>query len=401
MPLTIPSRPPNPFFNQQRRRILPTIVKQEDESVKHDDSEHFKLYPLESESPPNNAPAGRRAVPVAPLPHARPQPRKSQNMLGQHQPIVPQGQPHHGATRGSHPHMPPQGRHNASAGQPGFSMAAPTMPRPNHIDPMPINDHMPISNHMQTPAVSSNQQQSSPEQAVKQFRRANQGLPDGVRYEPLDETTMRLLRENGHLPPAPEPPSSATSTVPSAMPSATPSAMPSPVIMPPATPQLPIMAEQLSPQPQATPPVTLAPQGEAPHSAHEQQSIISIVEGLVQDERNAQIFYSHFALSTENRVIATALDEIANDCHRHTQQLTGMLTNQFGVGFVPIEAEINTVVDLQGALTLALMEENKTLRALAELLDTINNSDAEKIIQRIINKKIVNYNQLIRFRASD
>jgi hypothetical protein len=36
--------------------------------------------------------------------------------------------------------------------------------------------------------------QLSPENAAEKFRDFNKSLPDGVRYEPLDEETMRILK---------------------------------------------------------------------------------------------------------------------------------------------------------------------------------------------------------------
>jgi len=237
-----------------------------------------------------------------------------------------------------------------------------------------------------TPAADIDQSQPSPEQAAQQFRRVNRGLPDGVRYEPLDEDTMRLLREHGHLPKEPEP--SATTTHHQA-----------PVLPSQGGPtssqnqlQLPPTGVQSGFHPQI--PSSTASQLPTP----DQQSIIDAIEGLIQDERNANIFYSHLAISTNSETIAFALNNIAKDSNRHIQKLTEAIIAQFGRGFTPMEAEINTGLEMQSALALALGEANKTLRNLAELLDRVNNSELEKILQRMINKKIVNYNQLQSFK---
>ena len=63
----------------------------------------------------------------------------------------------------------------------------------------------PHSHSRQSPQFSQNQppkapaENLSPEKAAEFFRRRNQTLPDGVRYEPLDDETMRLLMDNGHI----------------------------------------------------------------------------------------------------------------------------------------------------------------------------------------------------------
>jgi len=46
------------------------------------------------------------------------------------------------------------------------------------------------------PPMIPNQQNSSqnPQTAAERFQQKNKGLPDGVRYEPLDEETMKILR---------------------------------------------------------------------------------------------------------------------------------------------------------------------------------------------------------------
>jgi len=126
------------------------------------------------------------------------------------------------------------------------------------------------------------------------------------------------------------------------------------------------------------------------------QAIAKIIEGLVQDERNAQIFYGHLSKIAPAGHIATALSDIANDNISHTHKFTQLLTKQFGNNFTPAEAEINTGLELKDALALALGEENKTLRVLAGLLEDVANTESEKVIQRVINKKIVNYHQLER-----
>ena len=84
----------------------------------------------------------------------------------------------------------------------GVRPVQPLRPQP-YMSPPPQRTPM-----IPLPQQTLNQQpmaQVPPETAADQFRKINQGLPDGVRYEPLDEETMRLLKEHKHIPDIPEP----------------------------------------------------------------------------------------------------------------------------------------------------------------------------------------------------
>jgi len=321
MPLLIPNKPPNPFFTQPRKRVLPALNESKQAAL--DDSNALRLYPLEAESAATAA--GRRVMAVNPLTHSRPW--REGTSAPERQSAQPQ---------------------RNTLGQ-AMDRTMNTAPRP-----MPKPQGMPGTQ----PQISED---VPVEQAVAQFRRANKGLPDGVRYEPLDDTTMRILRENGHLPaePAPQAPVAAVSVPPAQH-------IPSPT---------PIQ----EPMPNETRPPTE-----------------KTIEGLIQDERNAQVFYSHIAKGVSVQTIGATLVEIAADSASHCQQFTKILERQFKSSFTPVEAEINTGLELHEALTLALTEENRSLRVLAELLENVRDAESEKIIQRVINKKIVNYNQLSR-----
>jgi len=299
------NRPPNPFLAQQRKSMLPNIVRENKPAA---DDNLMRFYPLESTANRGSNSHGR-AMPVNPLQHA--------------------------------PRQPAQPRSPAHT-QPSFSMPTPMIPRNNQTQTVP----------------PPNAQPHPPDLAAQEFRRVNRGLPDGVRYEPLDEDTMRLLRENGHISDALPAPKQAT---------------------------MPITAQNPVPAPTTA---------QAPSS--EMQKSIEIIQSLIQDERNAHIFYSHLATSANIEWTTKALEQIAEDCNRNTRQLSELLSAHMNSSFTPEEAEINTGLELETALNLALSEESKTLRTLIELADNINIREAEKIIQVMINFKIANYNQLLR-----
>jgi len=253
------------------------------------------------------------------------------------------------------------------------------------------------------------------EQAAQFFRRANKSLPDGVRYEPLDDATMRLLREHGHLPPeepkavdqqaqmqAPSPQIPSTQMQAPLMPGQGP--VPNPGAMNLAH-QSPV------PMPQAMAPPMPAPAG--PHLQHptmphahqpaaipqDSKPTAKIIEGLIQYERNAHVFYSSLAKVAEGQTTEPVLTTIANDSNMYTSHFSHMLLRQFGSNFAPAETEINTGLGLKESLALALEEENKSMRILTELLENVANTESEKLIQRVINRKIVNYNQLERLHS--
>ncbi|MCL2405367.1 MAG: hypothetical protein FWC92_07460 [Defluviitaleaceae bacterium] len=340
MPLFIPNQAPSPFFSQRRKGNLPG----QNGRNNRPGGDTLHLYPLDV------APAqtGRRA-----------QPNRRQPERQMRAPTSPLA---HG---------------NASPlARPEYTMAPPVMH--NNIAPK-----VPQNALGQTPPHSSSSSTSSdtppsPQQAANQFRRTNKGLPDGVRYEPLDEDTMRLLREHGHLPPVPE-------TQDAQPPMQQPLAPVSAHIPPPSPLGVPLPQQTAASIPQLTAP--------------EMEPIIKIIKELIQDERNAHIFYSHLAKSAMGQPIEPALTNIASDSVKHTQKFTHILTSQFNSSFEPAEAEINTGLEIKDALTLALQEENASLRTLAELHESVANTESERVIQRIINKKIANYNQLERLFA--
>jgi len=369
MPLLIQNRPPSPFFNQQRRRNLPAnTVRDSAHTDKGTDA--LRLYPLESV--PSSAMGERNARPVRPLTHPQSGQRRS--------------------NQAANPHL----------GQPGFSMAAPISPthpqsqmsqphnmaRPHMSQPhmsqaLTQQSHMPVKSAMpQSGSISSESNQQpqppSPELAARQFKRVNQGLPDGVRYEPLDENTMRLLRDNGHLPAMP-----SAASPPQVSQSAYPAVEQSHANLPPQTHQ---SAHQSA---VSQPTDTLS---------SNMQEVHDMLISLIQDEHNAHVFYGHFSENISKHDLKSALSDISNDSKWNAKMLSNILTTQMKSNFQPVDAAINTGLELNDALELALREENNSLRALAKLMDIANDIECEKVIQRVINKKFVNTNLLLRLR---
>jgi len=381
-------------------------VKADIEQIEPDNG--FRLFPLTPGGSPKISQQSRGVKAVQPLP---------QSGFGQGQPL-PQGR------FGQGQQMPMQNQMQAQQmPQAGFNQSGhmPQLPqnKPGHMRQTAQNSPHPMQ--MQQPPAGFNpmmQQQSQashqpqqqpasptplpPERAADQFRRVNNGLPDGVRYEPLDEETMRLLKDNNHLPkqptanqPSPSPenmqrPNEPTSNTPS-------SAIPP--MIPPGTTSLSSTAQAIPTPPNALKQMdsTTASERINPMPIALSGAIPRILEGLAQDERNAQIFYNGLSENTENDAAKELLTSLSIDCHARLNHYKSILTNHCSRIFTPLETEINTALDLSDALTLAITEENKALITLSSLLDQVASSPAENAIQRIINKKLVGHQLLLSF----
>ncbi len=205
------------------------------------------------------------------------------------------------------------------------------------------------------PGAPTSAAQSSP---VERFKSVNKNLPDGVRYEPLDKETLRLLKEAG---------GAAAKTQASPIP---------PV---PEVPRSSVPAEKLPPN---------AP---AQHNAEAQNNLL---EQLMQDERNAGVFYAYLAETAPRPDFGAALQSIAKGCGARLQAYGNILSRTGGGQFVPKETDINKTIPFERGVSLAISEENKAILALTEWLDNKPDADTARLVQNIINKKITNHNVL-------
>jgi hypothetical protein len=129
----------------------------------------------ESQSEPKK----RGAVPVEPL------------TLGYNptrtQPMIPQKPPHR---------QPPM----------AHMLQQMNIPMPPIIPPQKIPQTPPM-----IPQPQASEQ--NPASAAEQFQRVNKNLPDGVRYEPLDDETLKILREKKPSAPSIEPEKTPDETI--------------------------------------------------------------------------------------------------------------------------------------------------------------------------------------------
>jgi hypothetical protein len=242
-------------------------------------------------------------------------------------------------------------------------MRMPPIPPAVPIQNVPPHKIPPMQNLLNTaqkmpqnPGFPAPMNPAPPEKAAEQFHNMNKNLPDGVRYEPLDEDTMRILRQK--IGKTQNPPQARNEP-----PSPAPPAMPAPPVHTP-----------MIPPPQIFP-----------------AEAAEILKKLAQDERNANIFYSRFAKKESFAVLA-------KDSKARYEQITALLMQHFEIYFTPLETEINTEMKLSEAVALAISEENKGLLVLGNLLELLADTAAEKPLLRILNKKIIGHQLLLSMK---
>ena len=225
-----------------------------------------------------------------------------------------------------------------------FPQRLPQPQQPHHAP----QQQTPLSSGMHGRTVLPQQNdEPTPENAADHFRRVNKSLPDGVMYEPLDKDILRLLKENAQA-----------------------AAAPAPVAPPPQT----------TSEPSVSPP---------PAPSTIPAEIATILESLAQNERNAQIFYSHIAQTAPEEGQKKSLTVLAKGCEARLLNYTLMLNTSFSREFKPKETEINVKIAFTDAISLAITEENKALTTLSDLLDQVAETSLEKQILRLLNKKII------------
>jgi len=158
---------------------------------------------------------------------------------------------------------------------------------------------------------------------AEHFQQVNRNLPDGVRFEPLDEETKAALRSLGMDKPAPEP---------------------------------------------APEPVTVSSPESAPAPALVSENDIPLLERLIQDEKNASVYYQYLSEIAPSDDLAIALKDIANNCEVRYQQYKQILQTRHGRAFEAVDKPVNTTIAFNPGIEMALLEEHKILEAMSELI---------------------------------
>ena len=353
MPLSF-QRPSNSMFRRGTTTHNTTTEDNAtiDSKIKEPSGLHdfLKFFPLDA-----NSQTKKSAVPVQPLSEKRA--AKPGTALAQHfaqhqrkQMEQPKGMHRQGQAHSPTPSHTP---HSPQSAVEQFRRINKSLPDGVMYEPLDDETMQLLKNTKPEPHQHQHNNTSpTPQSAAEQFRRINKSLPDGVMYEPLDDETMKLLKNA-----KPESPTLSNSNI-------------------------------IPPTQQST--------VEQPHQEHNTSSqpvSIETLKELAQNEFNAQIFYS--SLQAPSDAIKTSLNIIAEDCNSRIQQLIAILTQHHNIIFAPEKKEINTTLPFKDAITLALTEESKSLLNLNKLLDLPENAPFERKIERIVSKKIINYQMLL------
>ena len=283
--------------------------------------------------------------------------------------------------------MPHQMQNFIPQQMPAQPMSLPSMPMPEITMPAPPN----------------------PQNAAERFSQVNKGLPDGVRFEPLDEETKAALKKLGMMPQQPakleqpaaleQPKAPITPTVPAAPVQAR---MPN---MPPGGPlhvNNPVSPGQAPPP--RTGPTPPRPQTQPQNQPQHSSESVPILERLIQDERNAAVYYGYLSEIAPTEEHKNTLHIIANGCEGRRGQYQQLLHNMHSRTFEPRESEINTAVSFEQGMRIAVSEERKILEAMADLIDKLESSGSSaRAVQNMINKRMIQLNwlQWTMFRQSE
>jgi len=186
-------------------------------------------------------------------------------------------------------------------------------------------------------------QARTPESAAGQIQQANRGLPDGVRYEPIDEETKAALQK--------------------------------------------IQAMQNAAQEEETPPVPETPTPEIAVTPTTPSSDTDLLKRLAQDEQNAFQYYQYLSQIAPNEDMQKKLQEISQSCNSRQNIFKQMLQDDFDVK----EIRINDSIQFTQGMAIAIREETKILDNMARLIEQ---SKGDSNLQNMLNKRLIQQNWL-------
>ena len=190
----------------------------------------------------------------------------------------------------------------------------------------------------------------------------------------------------------PAPPSGA---IPAQLPALPPGAIPSqlPSLSSRAIPaQLPALPPGFIPTQAAPPqnPETLS-QGAVPTPSSESAVLL---ERLIQDDRNASVYYQHLSEIAPAGDFQDTLHSIARECEGRQNQYQQIMQNLHDRTFEPNQNTVNTSVDFDQGVEMAVIEERKILESMAELIEQLNDKASADVLQNLLNKRMIRLNWL-------
>ena len=252
------------------------------------------------------------------------------------------------------------------------------------------NDQSASPEQQHAPPLPAEPAELDPRQAAERIMKINQGLPDGVRFEPMDDEVMTAMRGLSKEAPAPKPGSHLASPAPPPTP-AKQKKLPDGVRYEPLDDETMALLKKMgkdipspaAPELQATSPPSVSP----PESA-------KLLENLIQDERNSSVFYQYLSGIAPSGSFRDALQKAAKDCDNHCIQYQQMLENLYNRDYKPKNTAVNTNTGFDRGVEMAVLEEKKILESMTNLIDHLENEAGSYTLQNLLNKRMIRLNWL-------
>jgi len=242
-------------------------------------------------------------------------------------------------------------------------------------------------------------QASPPQTAANQIQQANRGLPDGVRYEPIDDETQAALQRIQGMQTVAEPPLQSL-TPPPQIQARTPQTDASQIQQ--ANRGLPdgVRYEPIDEETKAALQKIQAMQNQSngepspkqEEITHQQQAEAAplplpsqntdLLKRLIQDEQNAFQYYQYLSEIAPNEDMQKKLQEISQSCNSRHNIYMQMHQDDFSAK----EIKINDSIQFAQGMAIALREETKILDNMAKLIEQ---SESNPNLQNMLNKRLI------------
>lgn len=128
------------------------------------------------------------------------------------------------------------------------------------------------------------------------------------------------------------------------------------------------------------------------------QKSAELLERLIQDERNASVYYKYLSENAPSAGYQETLTGVAKDCEERCLGYQQILQSLYARSFEPKETPVTTTVGFDRGIEIAVSEERKILESMAELLDEIEEIEeiehlkgraSARAMQNLINKRMI------------
>ncbi len=237
---------------------------------------------------------------------------------------------------------------------------------------MPQQNQAPMQNFPFQGAPQQQQQsQQQPQQPQQnQGQQFNQPLPDGVRYEPIDDKTIKELMKNIKIDGGSGKSSDKKQDK---------------------------SVESILQQPKESVKDEIAESPSQPQQAVQtpvKEEEGSTLSQIIQNEYNGSMFYNYMASIAPKDEYRMIMSKISKHCRFREIAFNGLYTRLEGGNYALKDVDINNICSFRTGVAMALKEEIKILDDYTNLYDTVNDPSGVKIINVQILKKLVDINLL-------